>query len=303
MKMNKKITGVIAINILISVSAAPLEDYNPDITGQLTVNKNYRPILMKYNGGSGIYGSEIGFNAKLDTQVVPNQFIKLGGTSQHGGASIVVDHSGNMLFKMYDADTNDEVSIDYAPQIRFRNNGKVGIGGVNPTTKLEVKQSGDSVDEGLRVVASGSSSTGNLFMQDNLFKIQRGGQSNQLVLDNSGNVGIGTTSLSHKLSVNGTIRSKEVIVETGWSDFVFEDGYDLRSLDEVEDHIEEHGHLPDVPSASVVESEGLSVGEVQKIMMQKIEELTLYVIDLDKEVRDLKAENSALKEMIGRPNL
>lgn len=98
----------------------------------------------------------------------------------------------------------------------------------------------------------------------------------------NGFVGIGTDSPTKMLSVNGTIQAKEVIVETGWSDFVFEDSYRLKSLEEVEKHIEEHGHLPDVPSATVVESEGLSIGETQKIMMQKIEELTLYVIEQDK---------------------
>ncbi len=108
-----------------------------------------------------------------------------------------------------------------------------------------------------------------------------------------GHLGIGTDNPdpSHKLSVNGSIRAKEVVVDTGWSDFVFDDDYNLRTLREVEAHIEEHGHLPEVPSAEEVESEGLSVGEAQKIMMQKIEELTLYMIDL-------KKENEALKERV-----
>ncbi len=104
----------------------------------------------------------------------------------------------------------------------------------------------------------------------------------------AGNVGIGTNTPDHKLEVNGTIRAKEVVVETGWSDFVFEDGYKLRSLHDVETHIEKHGHLPDVPSAVTVASKGLSLGETQKIMMQKIEELTLYMIEKDKEVAELR---------------
>lgn len=111
----------------------------------------------------------------------------------------------------------------------------------------------------------------------------------------TGDVGIGTATPAHKLAVNGTIRAKEVIVDTGWSDFVFEDSYQLRSLDEVESHIETHGHLPDVPSAATVEAEGLSVGEAQKIMMQKIEELTLYMIEKDKQVAALQARVAELE--------
>lgn len=116
-----------------------------------------------------------------------------------------------------------------------------------------------------------------------------------LALINSGNVGIGTTTPENKLDVNGTIRAKEVIVETNWSDFVFADEYKLRSLSEVEEHINQHGHLPDVPSAESIQSEGLSVGESQTIMMQKIEELTLYVIELKKQNDSLQNQIKELR--------
>ncbi len=113
----------------------------------------------------------------------------------------------------------------------------------------------------------------------------------------NGNVGIGTLTPDHKLEVNGTIRAKEVVAETNWSDFVFEDGYELRPLAEVENHIAEHGHLPDVPSAAEVQEKGLEMAKAQTLMMQKIEELTLYVIDLKKE----NAEQQALiEELVAR---
>lgn len=113
-----------------------------------------------------------------------------------------------------------------------------------------------------------------------------------------GNVGIGTTTPGdYKLAVNGSIRAKEVVVEASpWPDFVFDDAYRLKSLGEVENHISEHGRLPDVPSAAQVASDGLSLGEAQRIMMQKIEELTLYMIEKDKQVAALQAEVSALRE-------
>lgn len=114
----------------------------------------------------------------------------------------------------------------------------------------------------------------------------------RLHIGNDGLVGVGTATPTHKLSVNGAIRAKEIIVDSGWSDFVFDSGYSLRPLAEVASHIEENGHLPDVPSAAVVESEGLSLGEAQKIMMQKIEELTLYVIEQDKKLKELESKLS-----------
>lgn len=128
------------------------------------------------------------------------------------------------------------------------------------------------------------------------FRTRSGSNYNEsMLIDNNGNVGIGTLTPTHKLSVNGTILAKEVIVESGWSDFVFDRGYYLRPLRDVETHIQDHGHLPDVPSAATVEAEGLSVGEAQKIMMQKIEELTLYMIEKDKQVAALQARVSELE--------
>lgn len=105
----------------------------------------------------------------------------------------------------------------------------------------------------------------------------------------NGKVGIGTTSPDYKLDVNGAIRAKEFFVETGWADFVFQDDYQLPSLREVKSHIEEHGHLPGVPSAAEVQANGLEMGQAQTLMMQKIEELTLYVLQLSDENAELKS--------------
>jgi hypothetical protein len=118
----------------------------------------------------------------------------------------------------------------------------------------------------------------------------------RLQLNAAGNVGIGTTSPTEKLSVNGKIRAKEVIVETtGWSDYVFAKGYKLASLSEVEQHIQRQGHLPGVPSAQEVAEKGVSVGDMQALLLAKIEELTLHQIAQEKRIGNLEKENASLR--------
>ncbi len=117
-----------------------------------------------------------------------------------------------------------------------------------------------------------------------------------MVITNNGNVGIGTTNPTNKLSVNGTIRAKEIIVNTGWADFVFDKAYQLPSLSEVEQHISTEKHLLGIPSAQEVEQNGVSLGDMQAKQLQKIEELTLYMIEMDKKVTALQQENEQLKQ-------
>ncbi len=117
-----------------------------------------------------------------------------------------------------------------------------------------------------------------------------------------GNVGIGTESFvdanenqEYKLSVEGKVRAHEIKVYTTWADYVFEDDYDLPSLQEVEEHIKTKGHLKDIPCAKVVEENGIDVGEMNKLLLQKIEELTLYVIEQNKEMTKMKTQLEALE--------
>jgi hypothetical protein len=175
-------------------------------------------------------------------------------------------------------------------------NGNVGIGTVNPSTKLTV-QTGDASygiihTNGTVSVGTYVGSNGGWFGTESNHPLYFfTNNSNALMtITTAGNVGIGTINPTYKLAVLGTIRATEVRVETGWSDFVFDDNYKLRSLDEVEKYIQQNKHLPDIPSASEIQQDGLAVGESQTKMMQKIEELTLYVIDLQKEIDQLKTE-------------
>lgn len=105
----------------------------------------------------------------------------------------------------------------------------------------------------------------------------------------SGNVGIGTATPSEKLSVNGNIGAREVKVETtNWPDYVFDDDYALMPLSELEAYIKANKHLPGIPSAKEAEADGIGLAEMNRKLLEKVEELTRYVIDLHKSIEESK---------------
>jgi hypothetical protein len=117
------------------------------------------------------------------------------------------------------------------------------------------------------------------------------------ILTNS-NIGIGTVNFTdgadtYRLSVKGAIRAERVRVYTNWADYVFEGNYKLPTLKQVEEHINEKGHLINIPSAKEVEEKGIDLGEMNKLLLEKIEELTLYMIEMDKEIQNLKSNLKA----------
>lgn len=168
--------------------------------------------------------------------------------------------------------------------------------------------SGNTIDERLWVISAIGKDFRIITESDDFltakigFVIRRGnGIDVSKVLFPEGNLGIGTENTDGwKLSVNGKIRAEEVKVqlESEWPDFVFSKNYDLTSLEEVEKHIQEKGHLKDIPSAKEVEEKGIKLGDMNSKLLQKIEELTLYVIEINKQVKDLKEENEKLKKLL-----
>ena len=116
-----------------------------------------------------------------------------------------------------------------------------------------------------------------------------------MFISGGGNVGIGTTNPQKKLSVHGTIQAEEVIVNTGWSDYVFDPNYHLPSLEEVSDYVTREHHLPGIQSRSEVEKNGVSLGEVQSQLLAKVEELTLQMIQLNQKNKQLEHEVAELK--------
>lgn len=229
--------------------------------------------------------------------------------------------SDGMLFRNYNPSgtyaysfrDNNDVKI-----LTLYRNGKVAIGSsytVATATKLRVfdavypsMQVASSTATGDLSIATGQgyyclfsnpkdlvlrAESGDLILTSNYStgKVLLGtgnGSTAKMVITSTGEVGIGTTtpSTTYKLSVKGKIRAEEIKVETGWSDFVFNPDYKLPSLYEVETFINQNGHLPEIPSAEEVKEKGVSVGEMQSKLLQKIEELTLYIIEQNKTINE-----------------
>jgi len=124
---------------------------------------------------------------------------------------------------------------------------------------------------------------------------------NVMNFKNNGNVGIGmnTQTATEKLEVNGKIRTKEVIVTLdAWPDYVFNDTYNLMPLEDLEEYIEKEKHLPNVPTAAEVAKNGAQLGEMNKVLLEKVEELTLYLIEQEKRLVKLEEENGKLTKIL-----
>lgn len=165
----------------------------------------------------------------------------------------------------------------------------MGIGTTAPRTNLDV---GDGFVAATRLTLTQDTTTTSASWQvDNsagLFRIfwQPNIYANGTVVlyaTTSGNVGIGEASPQYPLSVNGTIQAREVLVNTNFADYVFGPGYRVRPLTETAEYIKANHHLPDIPSAAEVKEKGLSVGDMESKLLAKIEELTLQMIELNKQ--------------------
>jgi hypothetical protein len=204
--------------------------------------------------------------------------------------------------------------------------GNIGIGTANPLAKLEVYNGNilvrnaanidnestimiahsikyadrDTFGISLRTItqSSGTNAYGMQFFTQESYIT---GQTEKLRILGNGNVGIGVINPTNKLDVNGTIHSKEVKVDLlGWSDFVFKKNYKLPTLEEVENHIKEKGHLENIPSEEEVLKNGINLGEMDSKLLQKIEELTLYSINQNKKIEEQAKEIESLRALVSR---
>jgi hypothetical protein len=202
-------------------------------------------------------------------------------------------------------------NYDGSTVMTLLNSGNIGFGVLNPTYALTLKnnktisfnedstnpfgiEGGDNAQT--RVImgaASGSSSNIAFGVSNGTGSV---GFIEKMRIDANGDVGIGTTTPKEKLSVNGKIRAHEIKVETAnWPDYVFSPSYKLPDLSETEQFIKENQHLPEIPSAAEVEKDGVSLGEMNAKLLKKIEELTLHLIQKEKEL-DAQQKLNQLQE-------
>lgn len=188
--------------------------------------------------------------------------------------------------------------IDNGDKLVIANNGNIGIGTTSPNDKLEIRDGKIRISNGTdrmyidvdnangkSIIAFGDDLNDRL---DFYFDYWDGTSVDKEVMSilANGTVGIGTTTPDSKLTVKGNIHAEEVKVDLSvpGPDYVFKEGYNLKSLEEVQSYIQEHGHLPNMPSAKEMEENGIQLGDMNMKLLEKIEELTLYILEQEEKM-------------------
>lgn len=204
------------------------------------------------------------------------------------------------------------------PKMTVRGDGYVGLGTNDPTSNLHILELSDSRPGGISAPTksimklSRNGTPGSSYNESAEFRLGHGGSNvwgsqldlyingtaNQSNVPDqqamtwlcNGNVGIGITNPQEKLAVNGTIHSKAVTVDLqNWPDYVFHPSYQLPKLSDIKNYIDKNHHLPEMPSAADVEKNGLNLGDLNKVLVKKVEELTLFLIEQQKLFEETKA--------------
>ena len=308
-----------------------LQGYNPGISiGDLTSGQNWLLANGVNIGSDGYLG--LAYNLTTGTHnivVTPSNNIGIGTTNPINK----MDISGNLgilggnALRFYNSANNawatiqfDGTNLNENYTFNINNNlytsGNVGIGTTSPGSKLQIgnyfQLDGNSSNMGMlgfnRNINTGAilnSSYGAFQLQNCVGQLQLEvwSSSGSLVtihkFNNDGTVTLGGSLSGTNASFNGNTTTKKLIVtQTGWADYVFKPSYKLRSLSEVEVFIKVNKHLPEIPSAMQIEEKGIDVGETQKLLLLKVEELTLYMIEMKKEMEKRSTESKKIQKKL-----
>ena len=282
---------------------------------------------------NGYFGGKVGIgattpNAPLQfSNIIGNRKIVMWESFNNNHQFYGFGINGNTLRYQVDGTASDHVffaansASNSVELMRIKGNGNVGIGSSTPSNKLDIGDYSNNADTYLGIKTTGgnvhkagiklrhfndtygfdlvSDETVNGFYIKHHFADSAG--VNVLFIDgnNNNNVAIGTntTSAGYKLTVGGKIICTELKVQLQpFPDYVFDKNYKLRSINEVDNYIQANKHLPNMPTANEVEKNGMSVGEIQGKLVEKVEELTLYIIQQQKQIEELQKQIIALKK-------
>lgn len=286
----------------------------PNLSGHVILadGEGHQRIVVNENGNVGVNNNE------------PLELLHLKGGNVSGirlessiNCSIVdfYSHGANHNYRLSSGYSTDGVEILASAEasgspvnsiLTAKYNGYVGIGTTNPAYNLDVKNQlriGAQGGNDFTLIGGGAGlgASVKLFFSDGVENTRLTVNNDSWLNASHGNVLIGKTSqlnTSYKLDVAGRLRADQVVVNTTGADFVFKSDYNLLPLTKVYAYIRAYHHLPDVPSQTQMQNEGMDVGELNRRLLQKVEELTLYVIQQQKDIKSLKASNRKLHQKI-----
>jgi hypothetical protein len=205
-------------------------------------------------------------------------------TTDATSGSRLMDMRGTAAGLSFNALNDGGTAFTQTNILNVLKSGRVSIGGSSPNAALSIEASGNTINDGLNI-KNGS---------DDWYIYQDAGKGLRFSDDGTDRLVI---SSAGTLSIDGKMTCEEVEVSlTAFPDYVFEADYPLMSLVEVDHYIDQHGHLPNVPSAEEIEAGGTGLGELNKILMEKVEELTLHLIEKDKQVRLMQESLNRLEQ-------
>ena len=239
--------------------------------------------MLTVNGHStssgSVYGTRSNVSSASTSPVYGVFSIVSGSGSLYGYYTSTTNNSTTSSFSTFGTQTNVSTQNQghaYGHNIDVSNNNNSSTANIFGMRSSATTASNESTVYGVySTVSGGSKRWAGYFTGGDMYV--------------SGNVGIGTTTPYYNLDVAGIIRAHQVKINTNTgADFVFYEDYNLRPLDEVHSFIQTNRHLPEVPSAADMIENGLDMGEFQIKLLQKIEELTLYIIAQDKRIKELE---------------
>lgn len=319
--------------LIICVLTANAQNLFPS-TGSVGIGTSSPSALLHINAGNIKLTNPTGYPYGINMDInFAGTWAREFGISYNSTGKLasfgVLGLNGTVTYAYIGGNTSADAA-NGSPWMVFKPNGYVGIGTIAPGARLSVETTDSTTDNFVRLenkgvtnslLYIGSASTvfpvidyrkknviesysdlhisaanagSNLYFETGRLTAAA---TIRMTINSMGNVGIGTAAPgSYKLAVEGTIGARRMKVTQGsWADFVFHPDYVLPTLQEVERFIKANRHLPEIPSAEEVEKEGLDVGEMNKKLLQKIEELTLYMIEVKKENNILRKRMDALE--------